>query len=547
MQANDDGWPVFDGRYVSYPRFKKEWAAYRSTYHSAVSDDLAARTFRSKCLRGEALQMVSHLDDLREMWETLDTCYERPGKYAEEALKPIVGFRRYKVFDSLAVREFYSLVRAAIRGARKIGRVELLLNDQTIPRIMSKMPPSDWREWATKGPEWSGQDTNLAFEDFIERKWHDAINIAATEPTPRGEEEEKTAGKARALDKAGGGERGTMRVTGAVNVVEQEGSPRSPSPQWGLSFRKKCRARNLIKCDGNHVILQCEKLRGMALAERRDVVEKSGLCTFCLRHAAELECYAKGGLSKPRCTRPGCDGEHTSKLHSLMGEADAEVNLVAGDEGETDNDCGNVYSYQHEWEYEDLWVGTLEATEMPESAYESANAAVGQGLFGDGDAAEEEGTVGQYEDEYESLWVGTVGATEGTEQASEPMDIGVGHGPIQEKNLSETEEEQWETEVDHSNGQADEAKSPLYKLPHRPSGGRPRPPRPKLKGRPRRTSDHQWEQARYEAWLRQLCSDDSSDEDEERYGRFAESGRWMAELYGIPRCPATTLRGECSA
>jgi hypothetical protein len=64
------------------------------------------------------------------MWETLDTCYERPDKYAEEALKPIVDFRRYKIVDSAAVREFYSLVRAAIKGARRIGRVELLINDQ---------------------------------------------------------------------------------------------------------------------------------------------------------------------------------------------------------------------------------------------------------------------------------------------------------------------------------------------------------------------------------------------------------------------------------
>jgi hypothetical protein len=39
--------------------------------------------------------MVSHLYDLREMWETLDTCYERPDKYMEEALRPIVDFRRY--------------------------------------------------------------------------------------------------------------------------------------------------------------------------------------------------------------------------------------------------------------------------------------------------------------------------------------------------------------------------------------------------------------------------------------------------------------------
>jgi hypothetical protein len=78
MQANDSGWPIFDGRYASYPRFKKEWRAYRETYHSVVNNDLAARALRDKCKKGDALRMVSHLDDLQEIWETLDTCYERP-------------------------------------------------------------------------------------------------------------------------------------------------------------------------------------------------------------------------------------------------------------------------------------------------------------------------------------------------------------------------------------------------------------------------------------------------------------------------------------
>ncbi len=201
MQANDSGWPAFDGRYVSYPRFKKEWGAYRQTYHSAVSDDLAARTLRDKCLQGDALQMVNHLDDLREMWETLDTCYERPDKYMEEALRPIVEFRRYKIADSAAVREFYSLLRAAIKGARRIGRIELLINDQTIPRIMSKMPHVDWKEWATRRPDWMRQDTATAFEAFIERKWLDALNVAAAEPASWGGDREKTTTGVRAPDK----------------------------------------------------------------------------------------------------------------------------------------------------------------------------------------------------------------------------------------------------------------------------------------------------------------------------------------------------------
>ncbi len=179
MQANDSGWPAFDGRYASYPRFKKEWRAYRETYHSAVNDDLAARALRDKCLKGDALQMVSHLDDLREMWETLDTCYERPEKYMEEALRPIVDFWRYKIADSAAVREFYSLLRAAIKGAKGIGRIGLLINDQTIPKVMSKMPYTDRKEWATRRPEWMQQDVAMTFERFVERKWQDVLNMAA--------------------------------------------------------------------------------------------------------------------------------------------------------------------------------------------------------------------------------------------------------------------------------------------------------------------------------------------------------------------------------
>jgi hypothetical protein len=43
-----------------------------------------------------------------------------------------------------------------------------------------------------------------------------------------------------------------------------------------------------------------------------------------------------------------------------------------------------------------------------------------------------------------------------------------------------------------------------------------------------------------------MLSDTSSDEDEEQYGRFAESGRWMAELFEIPQHLAATSGGECS-
>jgi hypothetical protein len=39
-QANDSGWPTFSGKYVEYPRFRKEWWANRQTYHGHVRDEL---------------------------------------------------------------------------------------------------------------------------------------------------------------------------------------------------------------------------------------------------------------------------------------------------------------------------------------------------------------------------------------------------------------------------------------------------------------------------------------------------------------------------
>jgi hypothetical protein len=338
MQAKDSGWPVFDGRYASYPRFKKEWKAYRETYHYAVNSDLAARALRDKCLKGDALQMVSHLDDLQEIWETLDTCYERPDKYMEEALRPIVDFRRYKIADSAAVREFYSLLRAAIKGAKGIGRIGLLINAQTIPKIMSKMPYTDWKEWATRRPDWLQQDVTNAFEGFIERKWQDAINIAAAEPASWRGDGEKVISGVRPPDRTTSTNKGALKITGAVNVVEQGISTRSYSPSCDVSFGRKCRARNLIGCDGDHVMLQCKKLMALGLSKRKEILERSGLCTFCLKHAAELECYGRGGMSKPRCTQSGCDGEHTPSVHKLMAEEHAGVNLVAEDEDEDEDE-----------------------------------------------------------------------------------------------------------------------------------------------------------------------------------------------------------------
>ncbi len=132
-QANDSGWPTFSGKYVEYPRFRKEWWAYRQTYHGHVRDELVCRSLKERSLASHVRLLVNDIDDLREAWGTLDTCFDRPEKYISEALDSVVRFRSYKAFDSGAIREFYSILRAAMMGARKAGLLGRLINP-LVPR-----------------------------------------------------------------------------------------------------------------------------------------------------------------------------------------------------------------------------------------------------------------------------------------------------------------------------------------------------------------------------------------------------------------------------
>jgi hypothetical protein len=81
VQANDSGWPTFNRMYVEYPRFRKEWWAYRQTYHGHMRDELVCRSLKERSLASSVKVLVNDTDDLREAWNMLDTCFDRPEKY----------------------------------------------------------------------------------------------------------------------------------------------------------------------------------------------------------------------------------------------------------------------------------------------------------------------------------------------------------------------------------------------------------------------------------------------------------------------------------
>jgi hypothetical protein len=80
------------------------------------------------------------------------------------------------------MREIYSLLRAAMMVARRARILHRLVNDQTLPSIMARMPLGDWKQWAKERPKWIQENLERAFWKFMDQKWNVSLNVAAAEP-----------------------------------------------------------------------------------------------------------------------------------------------------------------------------------------------------------------------------------------------------------------------------------------------------------------------------------------------------------------------------
>jgi hypothetical protein len=296
-QVNDGGWPTFGGKYVEYPRFRKEWWAYRQTYHGHVRDELVCRSLKEKISASSVRILVNDIEDLREAWGTLDTCFDRPEKYIAEALDPITKFRGYKAFDSSAVQEFYSLLKAAMMGARNAGLLHWLINDQTLPSILAKMPPNDWRQWAKERSTWIRGAVEEAFWAFVDQKWRDALNVAAAEPT--GWNTGSVGAGTHGTDRRGPAEAAKKLSHAAIHVAVAEEKP----PQAEGSG-KRCIFADVLGCPGQHAPWKCGVFGNIRAEERARIIEDNRICAFCLLHDRAVACRARDNRTKRRAASP---------------------------------------------------------------------------------------------------------------------------------------------------------------------------------------------------------------------------------------------------
>ncbi len=226
------------------------------------------------------------------------------------------------------------------------------------------------------------------------------------------------------------------------------------------------------------------------------------------------------------------------------------VNLVAEGEYESEED--------EEW-----WVGTVrmeEAEEEGEETLEAIDESEPEGEIRHGTSVFMKKDDSGLEDEFEYLWEAHIPS-----DPDEPEEDRWWSPEPPEPSSEEDEEEvRYLAKVlglEPQGGKARQEETPaLAGATPCPEVGDPTPETPgeggslhskKIKRRkPRKKvtkdKDQEWELARQDAWLREMFTDSSESESEEKYARFVESGRWIAEMTGIPQRTTTTSRGECS-
>ncbi len=90
-----------------------------------MRENLVTKNLREKCMNQQVKKMTENIKSFSEIWQTMDTYYERPDKYIAEALKPLV-ISEHEVADIAVVRDFFLLLRVAIFEAKAVGLKKLI-------------------------------------------------------------------------------------------------------------------------------------------------------------------------------------------------------------------------------------------------------------------------------------------------------------------------------------------------------------------------------------------------------------------------------------
>ena len=217
--------------------------------------------------------------------------------------------------DSAGLRRYADLLRQCLSASRVIPSMSALNDIRENKRMQGKLPEWLVRRWARIIATYKSRSEFPSFEvfaDFLAAEAEIACDPCALTSSEKTNKDSKTAQQKRQSFATTGSQKHTKTDKSGeqpkINTTKSTSEAKRPKKRWPC-----------VLCNGEHRLDNCEDFKNKSLSEKREVVERKGLCFNCLvpKHMTK-ECR-----NEARCTV--CKRKHSTLLYSDSGDDSGQI------------------------------------------------------------------------------------------------------------------------------------------------------------------------------------------------------------------------------
>ena len=362
VKIKDMDCPTWDGRYRTFPRFKKMWDENITPRY----EDTALHYLLCQALPKTVLENISTLSDSAEdIWHYLDERFGKPDIVAREVMNELFALDHRKLGSKFMVK-FTTLLLDTESLLKSINEEEWLISNRTVAELEDKLPQAERVEWARLMSSTVGDSKYERFKNFLQARKQilDNMDTIGCRSLTVGNSEKcgYCSKSGHAEDICYSKKRDQKKSKGACAICHEsdhwknecplKGSSRDNKP-GGRSGNKlkrslnqnsasadgtvyevgsntlraldcqRCKTSNKLNhCPGckksshiTHCLLHCEGFMVLSVKDRVDIVKSAKHCAVCLHPSHTTDkCYNKE-KDTHLCGVNGCASHHHPSLH----------------------------------------------------------------------------------------------------------------------------------------------------------------------------------------------------------------------------------------
>ena len=158
--------PTWDGKYRSFPRFKKLWEENINPRH----EDSALHLMLVQSLPKFVLDNISTLtDSADDIWRYLEEKYGKPEVVAKEVMSELMGLDSKKLGSKFMGR-FCTLLLDTHSLLASMGEEDWLVSNRSVSELEAKLPREEQVEWVKQLGTIGGQTKFEKFRTFLQER-----------------------------------------------------------------------------------------------------------------------------------------------------------------------------------------------------------------------------------------------------------------------------------------------------------------------------------------------------------------------------------------